>query len=258
MGTAPTPAPIPVMPAPATGPAAADPQRSAQAPPAAGSSGAGALFSPTIAISGLSLSLFLVLHLLAVSQALLAPARFERLAAWLHAQPWLPWLELGLLGALLLHPALSLARTIADRSRGGVVIGPRRSRRRGPMEGLAARAGRWLPFSGGLLLLFLAVHLGQLRWQRPSAGAERQALLAALDSPVSLGLYGLAGLALALHLLHGHESAHRSLGLLESGNRAAIRWVGRTLALLLGVGFSLLPLALVLQQGLLSPLFSLP
>lgn len=245
MGTAPIPAALRSMPVPAYRP-------TVDAHPS------GALFPSTIAISGLSLSLFLVLHLAAVSQALLAPTRFERLASWLHAQPWLPWSELGLLAALLLHPALSLAKASADRSRGGVVIGPRRSRRRGALEGLAARAGRWLPFSGGLLLLFLVVHLGQLRWSRPSAGAERQALLAALDSPLLAGLYGLAGLALALHLLHGHESAHRSLGLLEGGNRAAIRWAGRALALLLGVGFSLLALALVLQQSLLSPAFPLP
>jgi len=218
----------------------------------------GALFPSTIAISGLSLSLFLVLHLATVSQALLAPARFERLASWLHARPWLPWSELALLVALLLHPVLALVKASADRFRGGVVIGPRRSRRRGALEGLAARAGRWLPFSGGLLLLFLMVHLGQLRWSRPSAGAERQALLAALDSPLLAGLYGLAGLALALHLLHGHESAHRSLGLLESGNRAAIRWAGRALALLLGAGFCLLPLALVLQHRWPSAPFSLP
>ena len=68
-----------------------------------------------------------------------------------------------------------------------------------------------------------------------------------------LALYALAGLALALHLLHGHESAHRSLGLLQSDNRAAIRLAGRALALLLGSGFALLPLALVLQTRLLSP-----
>lgn len=246
------------MPASAPRRAVDDRQRGAQAPPPALPDGAGALFSPTIAISGLSLSLFLVLHLVAVSQALLAPVRFERLASWLHAQPWLPWLEIGLLAAMSLHPALSLAKVIADRSRGGAVLGPRRSRRRGALEGLTAQAGRWLPFSGGLLLLFLVVHLGQLRWQRPSDGAERQALLAALDSPVALALYGLAGLALALHLLHGHESAHRSLGVLESGNRAAIRWAGRALALLLGAGFCLLPLALVLQQRWLPPSFPLP
>lgn len=210
----------------------------------------------TIAISGLALTLFLVAHLGAVSLALLAPLRFEMLAGWLHGQPWLPALELALLAGLLTHPALALTRTVLDRSRGGRVIGPRRSRRQGGLEGLAALAGRWLPLSGGVLLLFLAVHLGQLRWPRPPGGAERQALLEALGSPATLALYGLAGLAVGLHLLHGLESAQRSLGLLEHGRRSTIRRAARPLALLLGAGFTLLPLALVLQQRLAAP--SLP
>jgi succinate dehydrogenase / fumarate reductase cytochrome b subunit len=53
-----------------------------------------------------------------------------------------------------------------------------------------------------------------------------------------------------LHLLQGYESAHRSLGWLEPGNRERIRWAGRALALLLGAGFSVLPIALVLRASL--------
>lgn len=201
----------------------------------------------TVALSGLALVLFLVLHLAAVSLALWQPAGFEALAAWLHSRPWLPPLELALAFALLVHPVVALGRTLMARHRRGPVAGPKRSRRRGPLEGLAAWAGRWLPLSGAVLLLFVPVHLLQLRWHRPLAGAERAAVLAALQSPWTVLLYTLAGVALALHLLHGHESAHRSLGLLEPANRAAIRWGGRALALLLGAGFALLPLALVLQ-----------
>jgi succinate dehydrogenase / fumarate reductase cytochrome b subunit len=130
------------------------------------------------------------------------------------------------------------------------VAGPQRSRRDGGLEAAAALAGRWAPWSGALLLVFLVVHLAQLRLHRPAAGAELEALLAALASPFSLGLYGLAGAAVGLHLLQGYESAHRSLGWLEPGNRERIRWAGRALALLLGAGFSVLPIALVLRASL--------
>lgn len=204
--------------------------------------------SLSIAISGLALVLFLVLHLAAVSLALVQPARFEGLAVWLHSRWWLAPLELILALALLLHPLLALSRTLTNRRYSSTVIGPRRSRRAGAPEALVALGGRWLPYSGALLLLFLGVHLTQLRWSRPPAGGERAALLAALDSPAALLLYGLAGLALALHLMHGNESAHRSLGLLRADNRTAIRWLGRGLALLLGGGFALLPWLLVLQS----------
>jgi succinate dehydrogenase / fumarate reductase cytochrome b subunit len=202
-----------------------------------------------IPLSGLLLVLFLVLHLAGVSLALLAPGAFEAWAALLHRQPWLPPLEVALAVALLLHPLLSLWRARRNALARGPLAGSRTSRRHGPIEALVARAGRWLPLSGSLLLLFLAVHLAQLRWPRPPAGAELAALLAALANPLVLVLYAAAGLAVALHLLHGVESAHRSLGLLEPDNGRVIRLAGRGLALLLGGGFALLPLALVLRGG---------
>lgn len=203
-----------------------------------------------IPISGLVLVLFLVVHLAGVSLALLDPKGFERLADMLHRQLWLPPLEVALAAALLLHPLLALLRSVANRHARGAVAGPQRSRRGGGLEATAALAGRWAPWSGALLLVFLVVHLAQLRFHRPVAGAELEALLAALASPFSLGLYGLAGAAVGLHLLQGHESAHRSLGWLEPANRERIRWAGRALALVLGPAFSVLPIALVLRASL--------
>jgi succinate dehydrogenase / fumarate reductase cytochrome b subunit len=205
---------------------------------------------PVIAISGLLLVLFLVLHLGGASLALLDPASFEAWATRLHHQPWLPALELGLALALLLHPLCSLGRAVRHAAARGPIAAARVSRRSGPMEAVVARAGRWLPFSGALLLLFLVVHLLQLRWQRPPDGGELAAVQAVLERPFSLALYAAAGVALALHLLHGLESAHRSLGLLEPANAAAIRGAGRGLALLLGGGFTLLALGLAWRGGL--------
>ena len=199
-----------------------------------------------LASSGLVLVVFLVLHLGGVTLALLVPMQFEAFSSWLHSRLWLPAVEAGLVLAQLAHPLLALGRWWKSRASAGVTAAPRRSRRGGGLEGLVAAAGRWLPLSGGVLLLFLAVHLAQLRWSRPPAGAELPAVLAALAPPAALLLYGLAGVALALHLLHGVESAHRSLGWLDPANGQRIRLLGRGLALLLGGGFALLPFALVM------------
>ncbi len=198
-----------------------------------------------IPITGLVLVLFLVAHLAGLALALFDPAAFERLALWLHGQLWLAPLELALAAALLAHPLLTLVKLLANARLRGPAGAPLVSRRGAGAEALAAWSARLLPASGGLLLLFLGVHLGQLRWQRPAAGQELATLLAVLSSPWSLLLYVAAGLALALHLFHGHESAHRSLGLLDGANGGRIRSSGRGLALLLGAGFALLPLLLV-------------
>lgn len=198
-----------------------------------------------IAVTGLALVLFLAVHLGGVGMALVDPAGFERFSTSLHQQAWLPWLEVALLAVGLGHPLLSLHRARTNRQARGPATGALRSRRQGPSESLAALAAQLIPWSGSLLLLFLALHLAQLRWHRPADGAELAALLAVLQAPWCLGLYALAGAAAGLHLLHGTESAVRRLGLLAPANAAALRLVGRGLALLLGAGFALLPFALV-------------
>jgi succinate dehydrogenase / fumarate reductase cytochrome b subunit len=191
--------------------------------------------------------LFLAVHLGGVGLALVDPIGFERFATSLHHQAWLPWLEVALLAAGLGHPLLSLQRARANAQARGPAGGPLRSRRQGPWESLTALAARLIPWSGSLLLLFLAVHLAQLRWHRPPAGAELATVLTVLGAPWCLALYVVAGAAAGLHLLHGTESAVRRLGLLEPANAAALRLGGRGLALLLGAGFSLVPIALVLR-----------
>ena len=197
-----------------------------------------------IAASGLLLVLFSLVHLAGLGLAWWDPSGFERYAAALHQAPWLPLAEVGLLLLLLLHPARALARTLANRAARGGGTQPR-SRRVGGMEPLAALAGRLMPWSGGLLLLFLLVHLAQLRLRRPEAGAELAALRAVLSQPHWLALYAAAGVALALHLIHGQESAPRRLGLLDPRQAPFIRWAGRGLALFIGTGFTLLPFVLV-------------
>ncbi|MEB3331905.1 MAG: succinate dehydrogenase [Synechococcaceae cyanobacterium] len=201
------------------------------------------------AASGLALVLFLLAHLVGISLAPLAPARFETYAAALHQAAWLAPLELALAGVAVTHLALALRRAVIDARARADLAGPIRSRRREPGAALAGFAARLMPWSGALLLVFLVVHLSQLRWPRPAGGQELQRLLAVLQQPPSLLLTSLAGLAVGLHLLQGLESAHRSLGLLDPANGGRIRWLGRSLALLMGGGFALLPFVLRLGAG---------
>lgn len=191
--------------------------------------------------------LFLLLHLGGVSLALVMPLRFEAVAAGLHASPWLPGAELLLLLLAVLHVAFTLCKRLADRLAGNTA--PLRSRRQGPLAALAALAARSQAIGGAVLLLFLLVHLRQLRLPRPAAGAELAALQAVLAQPLSLALYLVAAAALALHLFHGGEAAHRSLGLLDPANAGRIRAAARLVALLVGGGFMAVTLALALAVG---------
>lgn len=197
-----------------------------------------------LAATGLLLVLFLAAHLGGVAVALVDPGMFEAWSTTLHTWWPLPLLEVVLVVLFLLHPLKAAAKALANATAAPRVQAGRRSRRGGGLEALAALAARTSPWSGGLLLLFLVVHLAQLRWVRPPAGGELAAVRGVLAQPQGLALYGAAGLALVLHLFQGVESAHRSLGLLDGANASLLRWLGRLVAVLVGGGFCLVSLAL--------------
>lgn len=196
------------------------------------------------AISGLLMVLFLISHLAGLIPALIAPASFEAYAISLHHRIWLPLLEIGLAITALVHISLTALTVIANKQAGNSATLV--SRRAQPMASLAAR-GR---LGAGLItLVFLVIHLLQLRWPRPIDGGERAALLSVLHQPIWAMSYAAAALAIGLHLLHGNESAHRSMGWLTPANAGAIRLGGRVLAALIGGGFLTLSVLLSLEAS---------
>ena len=184
------------------------------------------------ALTGLLLVLFVVVHLIGLLPAVLAPAQFEVYATALHSSPWLLLVEVGLLLLAVIHISLTLSKAIANRRAGNTAT--LRSRRQSPLASLASRSA----MAAGLVTLgFLVLHLQQLRWPRPAAGEEAATLIQVLQQPSNTALYAAAALALALHLLHGAEAAHRSLGWLTPHNSSALRTGGGLLAALVGGGF---------------------
>lgn len=197
------------------------------------------------AFSGLALVLFLVVHLAGVSLAGVAPETFETWATHLHQQAWMPMGELVLLTLTVMHVVSSITKRIINRSAGNTATLV--SRREGGWESIAVFAARNQSLAGLVLVVFLCVHLLQLRFPRPVAGTELEALEAILHEPLNLALYLAATFALALHTMHGTEAAHRSLGLLNPSNRYSIRSITRMLSMILGGGFAATAIALALH-----------
>ena len=194
------------------------------------------------ALSGLLLVLFVLVHLIGLLPSVLAPEQFEVYATALHSTPWLPLVEYGLVLLALIHISLTLNKAISNRSAGNTAT--LRSRRQSPLASMASRSS----IVAGLTTLgFLVLHLQQLRWPRPAVGEEAATLIQVLQKPWNAALYAAAAVALALHLLHGAEAAHRSLGWLTSHNRCALRTGGNLIAALIGGGF--LTVTLVLALG---------
>ena len=186
-----------------------------------------------LAGSGLMLMVFLVIHLIGVAIAPLAPLQFEHYASGLHHSWWLPVVEGLLLLAASLHVSLSLSKTLRNwRAGNHAQLQSRRGDR------LGSWSARLQPLGGLTLLLFIAVHLKQLRLPRPAPGLELLHLSASLQSPITLTVYGLACLALGLHVVQGGEAAQRSLGVLSPENAGSIRRTARAVGVILGLGFA--------------------
>ena len=196
------------------------------------------------ALSGLLLVLFLVVHLGGVTSALGAPASFESYASGLHHTPWLRPLELGLALTSLLHISLSIHKGLRNRQAGNTAdLISRRA------EPLAAWASRSKPLAGVITRGVIGLHLQLRRFPRPTEGHEREAVVHVLQQPFSLAVYCLGALAIGLHLVHGAEAAHRSLGWLDPSNKSSIRLGGRMLAARVSGGFLLISVGLALDVG---------
>jgi len=196
-----------------------------------------------IALSGLLLSAFVLLHWAGNLLLLDAPGRYNQLAQELQAWGWLfHGLEFTLLLAFIVHIWL----TIAIRRQQKKCAPPYTHwRRKKAWAGswTVNLTSRWMVVSGPLILGFLIIHLQQFRLQPGDRNLE--ALVAQLfHNPAWVAVYELALLPLGWHLAHGLGSSLQSLGL---GHESITPWLPRwsqMLSAILVLGYAIIPLAI--------------
>ncbi len=203
-----------------------------------------------MALSGLGLIGFLVVHMGGNLQMHLGPEPMNAYAKALKGQPLVLWpARLGLLGMFLLHVGLAFhlnaknakARPIAYASDRAVA---------------STWASRHMLLTGALVLAFLGYHLAH--FTLGLTHADHFALVDAqgrhdvyamvvhgFRSPVVAGSYVLAMFVLALHLSHGFGSLWRSLGTSSPALVDALRKAGIAVALAITLGFATVPIGVV-------------
>ena len=198
-----------------------------------------------MAVTGLSLVLFLLAHLAGNLTLFISDEAFNGYAKALEANPLLPLAELGLAAVFGVHIAMAIwlialnkeARNQGYRSQLGV--------------GAKTLASTTMQVTGPLLLVFLVIHLWDFRVQKffdhelDLAAAVR----ARLSSPVGASIYFAGMLVLLLHLWHAFQSSFQTLGVAHPRYRTLILWLGRGLALALFLGFTAIPAWLFIFQG---------
>jgi len=163
----------------------------------------------TMAITGLIIFGFLIGHFFGNLYALQGNTAYDQYYRWLGDNPILHWLvRLSVIVAIPLHiwSAASLARV----NRKARPIAYRK-----PHYQTSTFMSRSMIVSGLIFLLFLIVHLSQMKWGLlgPDNDSPWDKLQWGLENIWILTLYILGLLALAAHLFHGLWSVFQTLSL---------------------------------------------
>jgi succinate dehydrogenase / fumarate reductase cytochrome b subunit len=194
-----------------------------------------------MALSGLVMLAYLVVHLLGNLLVFAGSGAINSYAEFLKGSLPLLWgTRAVLLLALVLHVHAAVALTrLAARAR------PERYQILRPQ--VTTVSARLMRIGGVVLLAFVVFHLlhlttGSVHPDFLPGDVYRNIVLGLGGVPVA-GFYLVAMLALALHLQHGVGSLFQTLGFSHPHLDGLRRGVARTLAVLLGAGFALIPIA---------------
>lgn len=196
-----------------------------------------------MAVTGLVMAGFLVLHMAGNLQAFDGPTRINGYSAFLHGTGELLWLvRVVLLVAVVLHidAAIQLTR-IARAARPQDY-----AERRPQVSTIASRSLRW---GGVILAAFIVFHILHMTTGtvHPSftPGDVYHNLVAGFRVwPVAV-FYLVAMAALGLHLYHGVWSSARTLGIVRPNPHPLHRPVAVVVAVVVAAGFALIPIAVL-------------
>ena len=195
-----------------------------------------------MAITGLIMVAYLISHVLANLLVFQGPSNINAYSAFLHGTGVALWAaRLVLLAALVLHvvAAVQLANRRFEARPIGYAGG-----RQPQVSTWASRSIRW---GGALILAFLVYHIlhftiGTAHPNFVEGDPYRNVATAFLSLPIVV-LYLIAMAMVGLHLYHGVWSSGRSLGVSAPSPNPLRRTVALVLAVLIWLGFSVIPLA---------------
>lgn len=217
-------------------------------------------------ITGLSLVLFLIAHLIGNLTLFAGPEVFNAYARFLHHFMhgiFIRLAEIGLLAFFVIHIWSAIS----------VQLGKRKARpsayQKSEYAGGPSKKSYhslYMAVSGGIILLFVIVHLINFKYADHEAigtmtlenGAEAvnvyKLVVSTFQGNFGIVLfYMLAMGVLCSHLMHGIWSAFQSLGLARPSTIPYLHLVGMALAVAISVGFFLLPLLIFTMRSTFDP-----
>ncbi len=216
-----------------------------------------------MSLSGLFLITFLCVHL-ALNLLLIfdnSGELFNQGAHFMATNPLIKVVEPVLAIGFIIHIIWASVLTLQNQKARPVKYNKRNQSQN------ATWASRNMFIIGGLVLIFLAIHLYNFWWniKFPSLsfvemgsvqvnGVEMEntyAMVAGLfkESIVYCVIYIIGAIFLGLHLTHGFWSAFQSIGFSNDLWRKRLEWVAYLFAFIFAVGFSIIPLYFIAGLG---------
>ncbi|WP_406475310.1 succinate dehydrogenase [Streptomyces platensis] len=203
-----------------------------------------------MAVSGLVMLLYLVVHMIGNLKIFFGADEFNGYAHWLRVvgepfmhEEWTLWLvRVVLVAAVIAH-----ATSAYQLSRRDLRARPSRYAHKKARSSYATRTMRW----GGIILgLFIVWHLldlttGTVHTGGFQAGHPYQNVVDTFSTWYGNVIYLVAMLALGLHIRHGFWSAAQTLGVGSRARERLLKSLAQVLALVLTAGFISVPVAVM-------------
>jgi succinate dehydrogenase / fumarate reductase, cytochrome b subunit len=203
-----------------------------------------------MAVSGLIMVLFLLLHMLGNLKIFFGPSDFDAYASWLRTigKPvlqgvWFLWIQRAVLFvAIVLHVVCAAQLSKRDRSARPIPYAHGQRAR----TSFATHTMRW---GGVIIAVFLVWHLLDLTAgvANPDFDRGRPYHNVVVDFQVWWinVIYIVGVLMVGLHINHGFWSATQTLGINRSSRDLAIRTTGTALAVTITAGFLAVPIGVM-------------
>lgn len=197
-----------------------------------------------IAVTGLALVGFLIVHLAGNLLLFWGPAKFNDYAHALISNPLVVPAELGLIAIFLLHVGKAVTNFFKNRQ-----ARTERYETKAWAGGPSRKswASSTMILSGLLTLLFVPLHLITFKYGPHYASAEQgvrdlfRLVVEVFQSPVYVFFYVVSMVVLGMHLRHGVSSSLQSLGLIPARWTRVFLAAGWLLALAVAAGFVIIP-----------------
>lgn len=208
-----------------------------------------------VAVSGAALVLYIIFHLAGNLLLLAGPEIYNGYAGRLQSLGPVLWVaRLALLAVFVAHIYFTILVTLENRRARGVAyesFDPKGDRR---------WTTQTMIYTGLLVFAFLFLHLYDFTL---SAHHGERTVIEMMDPPRELGLFGLvwnrflviprsifyilAVTAVGMHLAHGIQSAFQTVGVEHDQYNGIIDWISLAVGVLVAVGFSAIPIYVILR-----------